>query len=233
MTRARRPPGARLLALYPGDWRQRYEPEVAWILEREPLTMRTRLDLVRGAIDARLHPDAASPLPVLAAVAAAGLLSAHAIVLAVQPVAPDWPGYLDDGLPLVGLAVAALLPALVGLWLKLGDHDGVMGRIGIVLGLAGHAAWLTAILAAGLRIEYGPLTAVASTVAMVGMACLGIALVGAGRAILGAVLAVAALAGVAPPGVGWPLFAATWTIVGLKLLLEFERPPSRGGPSRA
>jgi len=233
VTRQRRPPGARLLALYPGEWRRRYEPEVAWILERAPLTMRSSLDLIRGAIDAHLHPDAPSPLPVLAAVVAAGLLTAHAIVLAVQPVAPDWPGYLDDGLPLVGLAVAALLPALVGLWLKLGDHDGVVGRVGIVLGLAGHAAWLVAIVAAGLRIEYGPLTAVASTVAMTGMACLGVALVGAGRAFHGVVLAIAALAGVAPPGVGWPLFAATWTTLGLKLLLEFERPSRRGGPRRA
>lgn len=220
MTTPRRPPGARLLALYPSGWRARYEPEVAWILAQEPLTLRGRLDLVRGAIDAHLHPDEPSPLPIAAAIAAGGLLAAHAIVISLQPAPPDWPGYLEESLPLVGLGVAVLLPALVGLWLKLGDGDGALGRIGISLAIAGHLAWLAALALAALRIEYGALTAVTSSVAMAGAALLGVALAGAGRLRLGILLAVAGLAGLAPPAFGWPLLAATWTGVGLVLVLE-------------
>ena len=49
-------------------------------------------------------------------------------------------------------------------------------------------AWLVALLAAALRVEYGPLTAVAATVAMVGTAMLGVALAGRARTLLGALL---------------------------------------------
>jgi hypothetical protein len=218
---ARQPRGARLLALYPDDWRARYEPEVAWILAQEPLTWRGRLDLVRGAIDAHLHPSDPSPLSIIAAISAGGLLTAHAIVGSLQPVPPDWPGYLEDTLPLVGLAVAALVPALVGLWLKLGDTDGALGRLGIVLGIAGHLAWLAALAGALLGIEYGAITAVTSSVAMVGVALLGVALAGARRLRLGVLLAVAGLVGLAPPAVGWVLSAAAWTALGLVLMMEF------------
>jgi hypothetical protein len=116
-----------------------------------------------------------------------------------------------------------MVPALAGLWLRLGDADGPFGRLGIVLGLAGHAAWLTALAAAALRVEYGPLTAVASTAAMAGTALLGLALVGARSATLGGLLAAAALAGIAPPAIGWPAFAAAWTAIGFRLLLDFRR----------
>ena len=128
--------------------------------------------------------------------------------LAAQPVPLDWPGYLDEGLPLIIGAVAALLPVTVGLWLKLGDADGFFGRVGLVLSLVGHGAWLLALAAAVLRIEYGAITAIAATIAMVGTASLGVALVGRARVLLGALVALAALAGVGPPGIGWPLFAA-------------------------
>jgi hypothetical protein len=234
MTQPARPRGARLLALYPPGWRARYELEVAWVLEREPLTVLGALDLLRGALDARLHPDSPSPLPVVATVGAAGLLAAHAIALAVQPVPLDWPGYLDEALPLAAIGVAMLIPAVVGMWLKLGDADGILGRLAVVLALAGHVAWLAAIIAAALRIEYGALTAIAATVAMAGTAGLGVALAGAGYLVLGGLLTAAALAGVAPPVLGWPLFAVAWSTIGLRLLLDFGRvSPTRGGPARA
>jgi hypothetical protein len=66
---------------------------------------------------------------------------------------------------------------------------------------------------------------------MVGTAALGIALVGRSRIILGTLLASAALAGIAPPGLGWLAFAAAWTGVALVLLVDFVRPVDpRGGP---
>lgn len=217
---ATRPPGVTLIGLYPRAWQRRYGDELAAVLEAGGLGVRDRIDLIRGAIDAHLHPSRPSMVPVLAAIAAGGLASAHAIALAAQPVPLDWPGYLIDALPLAILAVALLVPAVIGLWLRLGDADGAIGRLGIVVAIAGHGAWLVALAAAALQIEYGPLTAVAATVAMAGSAMLGVALAGGGAPVIGLLLVGAGLAGVAPPALAWPLFAAAWTGIGFRLFLD-------------
>jgi hypothetical protein len=41
-----------LVRLYPRAWRQRYGPEFTALLEQQPLTPRSVLDVVRGALDA-------------------------------------------------------------------------------------------------------------------------------------------------------------------------------------
>lgn len=46
-----------LLRLYPRAWRDRYGEEVAVMLQNAPRTLRLALDLVAGAIDARLNPQ--------------------------------------------------------------------------------------------------------------------------------------------------------------------------------
>jgi hypothetical protein len=46
-----------LVRLYPRAWRDRYEAEFLGILEARPPSRRDRLDIVRGAFDARLHPE--------------------------------------------------------------------------------------------------------------------------------------------------------------------------------
>jgi hypothetical protein len=219
--------GSRYVGLYPRAWRERYGDELQDVLERERLGIRARLDLVRGAVDAHLHPLVPSRLPVLAAVTASALAVAHAIALAAQPVATDWPGYQEEALPLIIGSVAAGIPAIIGLWLRLGDGDGVLGRLGVVLALVGHAAWLTALVAAIVRIAYGPLTGAVAAVAMTGMALLGVALVGRGRLVLGVLVALVGLAGVAPPAWGWAALAAAWTGVAIILVLE---PPRDGIP---
>lgn len=220
-----------LIALYPRAWRERYGDDLLAILEAERPGMRARIDLVRGALDAHLHPPLPSPLPVVATVTASALAATHALALAVQPVPTDWPGYLEDALPLAMGSVAALVPALFGLWLKLGDDDGAFGRVGIVLATVGHLAWLAALVAALAHVAYGPLTQAAASVAMAGTAALGIALAGRGRLLLGALLGAAALAGVAPPALGWPAFAAAWTGVAAALAVDFARrsDAARGG----
>lgn len=212
-----------LIALYPRAWRERYGDELRAILETERPGLRARLDIVRGALDAHLHPAKPSPLPVAAALTASALALAHALALAAQPVPTDWPGYLEDALPLIIGSVAAMLPALVGLWLKLGDGDGAIGRVGIALALVGHLAWLAALVAALAHVAYGPLTAAAATVAMAGTAALGAALVGRTRILLGCLVAGAAFAGIAPPAIGWPAFAAAWTGVAIVVVADFVR----------
>ncbi len=44
-----------LLRLYPRAWRQRYEAEFLAMLEDRPPSLRDRIDILRGAIDARLN----------------------------------------------------------------------------------------------------------------------------------------------------------------------------------
>lgn len=53
---------SRLVRLYPAAWRARYEAELRDALALRPLTARDRLGLIRGALDARLHPELAEPL---------------------------------------------------------------------------------------------------------------------------------------------------------------------------
>jgi hypothetical protein len=231
---ARGPRVARYVGLFPRAWQARYGAELADLLESDPPGLRARIDLIRGAVDAHLHPLVPSPVPIVAVVTASALAAAHAIALATQPVATDWPGYVDDALPLAIGSVVALLPVLVALWLRLGDADGVLGRVGIVVALTGHAVWLAALVAAAARVAYGPLTVVAATVAMIGTAALGIALVGRSRVLLGTLLAAAGLAGVAPPALGWPIFATAWTAVALVMVLEFvDRSSASEGPGLA
>ena len=231
---AARSRAARYVGLYPRAWRERYGDELEAVLEADGLGLRTRFDLVRGALDAHLHPRTRSPLPVVAVVSASAFAVAHALTLAAQPVATDWPGYLEEALPLIIASVLALIPGVVGLWLKLGDSDGALGRIGVILAVVGYVAWLVALLAAATRLAYGPLTAAAATVAMAGTAALGVALVGRARIVLGALLATAALAGIAPPALGWPAFAAAWTGVAAVLLVDFAKgSDARGGPRLA
>lgn len=46
-----------LLRLYPRAWRQRYGEEMTHVLAQQHTTPRTVLDLIAGAVDARLNPQ--------------------------------------------------------------------------------------------------------------------------------------------------------------------------------
>ncbi len=100
-----------LLRLYPRAWRRRYGEEFAALLEQQRLTPRLVLDVLRGALDAHLHPHVAPGQPTeLAAIGrivmaeTRSLLLHHATLLA--------------GLStlLLGLALLAWLVVLSGNW---------------------------------------------------------------------------------------------------------------------
>jgi hypothetical protein len=46
-----------LIQLYPRDWRERYEAEFLELLAERPPDLRDRVDVVRAAVDAHLHPQ--------------------------------------------------------------------------------------------------------------------------------------------------------------------------------
>jgi hypothetical protein len=50
-----------LLRLYPSHWRQRYEEEVGALVDAAPLSVGLVVDLLRGAFEARIHPELGAP----------------------------------------------------------------------------------------------------------------------------------------------------------------------------
>jgi hypothetical protein len=103
---------SRLLQLYPRPWRDRYGEEFVALISSRPPSLFDHLDIIRGAIDARLHPQLPGPdrdpdRSGLATLAGFGLLVAGVIVATNGPVRYDEYGTYREGEG--GLAL--LLPA--------------------------------------------------------------------------------------------------------------------------
>lgn len=167
----------RLIGLYPRTWRSRYEEEFLALLSDRPPNVLDRLDIVRGAIDARLHPPAeGTPAPIEPPVArgpwpvragwlalTGGVLWIAAMVVAVNGpiVVEDWGSYRDGAaaLPLFFFAVVVLGVGMVALVLELPApaHAArsvafVGSMTGLVWGLAPWLAWCGLIAFGGLLV---------------------------------------------------------------------------------
>lgn len=112
---------SRLLQLYPKPWRDRYGDELDALLGASPPVFRDRIDVVRGAIDARLHPELVvvpgaprvRPYVAVRRLGAATIVGAPLWILtwwlaATGPVVEDVNGSYVDG-------SAAMLPLLVSM----------------------------------------------------------------------------------------------------------------------
>jgi hypothetical protein len=131
---------SRLINLYPRAWRERYEAEFLDLIEARPPSTIERFDIVRGALDARLHPqvrrivDEPTPAPLpdadlriarrlgFAAVIGAVLWPAAFVVASIGPVRYDGQGAYRDGgaaLPVLLLAVGLLAAGLIGHLIRL------------------------------------------------------------------------------------------------------------------
>jgi hypothetical protein len=214
----RAPAGAQLLRLYPPRWRARYGVEMLALLELRPAGPRDRLDLARGALDAWLHPPEPSVVPALAALLGGASWFLAALVVAVQPVPPDWPGYVVDMLPIATLGTALLFAATIGCALRLGDGGGRLGRIALATTGVGYSAWLAALIGVMVGMDYGATTAIASTAAGIGTVLVGIALLRAGDWPLAGLVVAAPVALLAPAGWTWLGFGAAWSAIGLLAL---------------
>jgi len=136
----------RLVALYPPDWRSRYGDEMEALLAARPPTIRDRVDIARGALDARLHPQLPGPdrIPDRSGyVVLAGFVAlVTAFVLAANgPVQVDDYGTYRDGmaaLPFFVLAVGLLSYGLYRVIVRLPrDASGAAaaGAVAIVAGM--------------------------------------------------------------------------------------------------
>jgi hypothetical protein len=131
---------SRLVSLYPRPWRDRYEAEFLGLIEEQPPTAADVVDIVRGAIDARLHPQVrraggvptepavsaddqrvARRLGIAAVIGGAFWPAAWAVAL-MGPVMYDERGAYRDGsagFPFLWIAVALLAAGLVGQVIRL------------------------------------------------------------------------------------------------------------------
>ena len=208
------------LRLYPGPWRRRYSVEVSALLDEHPPSWRDRLDLLAGALDAHLHPLAAPTWPVLAA-AIGGIAWTFAGAVALgQPAPPDWPGYLEETLAIFLGAVPLLALATLGASTRLGDRDPAIARVGRALVVLASVVWAVLLAIAIARLGGDFTLAIAATATAGGILLIGLALLGAGDAWIGAALLLAALCLVIPATWAQVAFGVAWTVVAVGLLLD-------------
>jgi hypothetical protein len=209
-----------LLKLYPPAWRARYGDEMTSLLEERPLLARDRLDLIRGALDAWLHPVRPSIVPIAAALLGGGLWTALSIGLLVQPVPADWPGYLLEVVPLAAVAAACFLVAGVGCLLRAEEGRIRSASIAGAVLVVGHLAWISLLVGTLVGWVGGPALGAAQSIAIVGTLATGFVLVRDRIDPIGLLLLAGPIALLIPSTVTWPVFGAAWTGVGIALWLD-------------
>lgn len=188
-----------LLRLYPAAWRERYEEEFLALLEARPPTLGDRFDVVRGAIDARLHPQVgqathdpikdgdtrdARRLGIATVVGAIAWVAAFGVVL-MGPIRYDGDGAYRDGsaaFPFFFASVVLIVGGLVGHVIVLPRRARLARASAIIamplillLGLApwmwplGMAAALFVAVLASCGLRAGTWPAWASTLVVVGV----------------------------------------------------------------
>jgi hypothetical protein len=215
-----------LLKLYPSAWRARYGEEMEALLEDRRPGPRERVDLIRGALDAWVHPAARSRVPAAAAFVGGGLWTVVAAAVVTQPTPADWPGYIADTLGLAVLAACFLLVATLGISLRPGGRGRRLGMAAVALTIVGYLAWISALVATAAGGLPGPALAAAQTFAMLGAALVGVVLVRIGDVAIGLFVLVGSTAMLLPWTVGWLALGASWNAVGW--LLHIERSRSTG-----
>jgi hypothetical protein len=131
---------SRLLRLYPLSWRERYGAEFLALISERPPSLADRADILRGAIDARLHPqfpgpDRARDRSWFAPLGGLVLLVAAVGIGANGPIQYDDYGTYRDG-------SAALLPFVAAMALLLFGIYRLMKRLPAESRAARACAWV-------------------------------------------------------------------------------------------
>jgi hypothetical protein len=118
---------SRLLRLYPRVWRERYGDEFVELIREKPPTSLDTVDVIRGALDAWLHPQIVGQTPSSApggartarlagagAIAGGGLWIVAGLAMNSLPIDPDL-GYKNAGIVMLVLVAAMVVTALAAL----------------------------------------------------------------------------------------------------------------------
>ena len=220
------PPGRGWLRLYPHAWRDRYGDELLAVLGSRPLTARARVDLLRGALDAHVHPLTPPSPPVVAALIAGVAWLVAGLASSVQPLMPDWPGFMLETLPVGVIGAVAAIRAVV----QTGRRSGLDAPRGTTIALAtacvAYGVWIAALLAASVGGPYGAITGAAGTCAALGTVLVGLVRsrlsdhpAAEGLVIAGALMLV-------PSPIAWVVAGAAWVglaVAGLRPTLPVRR----------
>ncbi len=152
-----------LLRLYPAAWRERYGDEFAELLLARPPRLRDRVDIVLGAVDARLHPQvgraATDPSAPRDRSAGALLVMAGALLTAWATLGASYAGRVgqpDDTEAQSVLAIASSTGTLgafmlaIALLLLASRYDQWIGSAGAVGGVLTGAGLVFASFGGGL-----------------------------------------------------------------------------------
>lgn len=205
---------SRLIRLYPRDWRARYETELTAVLDARPNGFGDRLDLLRGALDAHLHPRTPSLVPGIASITAGALWILVASAVLAEPVPPDWPGYLSWTLPLGLFGAVATTMATIAVAVR---DPGTSARVAIPV-TAGLLVWIAVLAVAVAGGPYGSVTGAAQAMAAVAVIAIGLDRVRRGDASIGQGVVLAGSAMLLLPPLGWLLAGAVWSVIGLTQL---------------
>jgi hypothetical protein len=224
--RVSRNSGARWLRLYPRAWRRRYETEMLAVLEARPVTNRVRVDLVRGALDAHVHPIS-PPSPGLVAPVAAGVawIAAGGAALA-EPTPPDWPGYMLWTLPLGLIGAAAGMRIVWGAGRRSGLHAPAGSGAALLMALVGHLVWIAALLVAVVGGPYGAITGAVQSIAALGTIAVGLARWRDADHPMAEALLIAGGSMLVPTPAAWIVAGAAWLSTGLVVRPRVDLRPA-------
>ncbi len=131
-----------LLRLYPRAWRERYGDELVALLEDRPPSPLDLVDLVRGAFDARLHPQLPGAQPVtperkdpmsdrvpgVTAIGGGLLFLAGVVMIGLAPL-PQFDGYRETGLALPAILLGLPLIDVALITAAVRRRGGAWGRV--------------------------------------------------------------------------------------------------------
>lgn len=129
-----------LIRLYPAAWRERYGAEFEALLAARPATLRDRVDIVLGALDARLSPQLRSVPVARRALVTDRLAGGAAIAGGLIWSATYLIGWLvkaegDLSLPIV-IAIGLMLLSLPGRYLRAYARPVAIGAVAFALSIA-------------------------------------------------------------------------------------------------
>jgi hypothetical protein len=167
-------PGRWALRLYPRAWRDRYADELTAVLESGPVGRWTQIDLLRGALDAHVHPLFPPPAPVLPALIAGVAWVVTGLASSLQPLLPDWPGFLLETLPVAVVGAVAAMRAVIQSARRSGLESPRGTTVAITAASLGHGLWVAALVSAALGGPYGAITGATGAMAAIGTVLVGV-----------------------------------------------------------
>ncbi|MFL5686684.1 MAG: hypothetical protein ACJ77D_11580 [Chloroflexota bacterium] len=214
------------IRLYPRAWRDRYEDELLAVLESRSFTRRTKVDLVRGALDAHVHPLTPPSPPFVAALIAGTAWIVTGLASSLQPLMPDWPGFLLETIPIAVIGAVAALRSVAQATRRFGLDAPPRTTLALAIALIGNVLWIVALVAAALGGPYGAITGATGAVAAVGTALVGVVRPRGDDHATADCLLIAGAAMLIPSPLAWVLAGGAWigmAVMGLRPVVPLRR----------